>query len=1191
MKGILKGVATAGVVLGAASTADAGVVYAAEEQQNTGEENFTEEQVSSEEQVSVNNETLVAVDDAVEAVGNVTDKSLASDIKAVNASLNNIQNAVEELDAADSAASAAVDSLYNDVKAAETALDNRDVAAAEQAIKAAESSAINADNAKKEASDKLESVKADAQAEADKAVEAINDAYNKASNKADAAKNEADKAADKASEADSKYETAKKNSEDALDNLNEATDAANKANKEAFEKSKEATNAGIEKAKADTEAYIAGIEKINADKAAKIADTNNTNAQNELIKVTEANKAALEIIKLQEEVQAGNANDWNKCDELFASIIKGYYVPEVLKLSDGAVAYPNGFTKFTDDSKNYYKLTIENEDGSKEDLYLNYKLDETGKRLVIFEKTETEVVVKEGVAEKYVSVDGSNVELSVDEFKTGLGNGDVIEVDNTYYYKNTDGIVTVDKALSDNQSVSAEEETKELVDGKWVVTNKGTVTTTTSEDLTLNGRADYDSEDDAKAAAQSTISATNNDDVEISNVDIKITTDTTTTTETTYDASADVSFVTKLTTVIDIAGVQVEHDDNWKKANNEVTDWKDSIVSKLEDAGFKVLSGTVSDVKNEKIVDNKGSIFDWFPNDTYEYKSGKITIEYVAVDSKTVNYSTWDNITDIFSKDKKQKAIIEETYKKDGTEILDFTGWNWNLTTADVKVVGRDTVTGTATGADTKATAESEAKSAAIEAANAKASSKATSSASKVSTIVKGVVKNASVSTTGTAVYSTKVSSLATENIKASDVETKEIKTENTITKYGYEASFTKTSQSVEEDVVLKVTEYSVVELEHQDEIPAETKIEYTNDKYDAGEYVLVEETDEGLNNFLNNAKKSVNNAKAKAEATETKKTEADNRAAAAAAKKDAADKKASELADKKKAADQAAREAAGKAAIANANATKAAQEKTSADIAYVAAKINKAVADRNASETAAASAKANSDLEAIKNAKEKVEAVAESIKNLGLSDNDTTDVPERISAAQSKVDAAKKPQGGNGSNNNGGNGSGNNGGNGSGNNGGNNQPTVPAVNPVGPGTVQILPGQVPLAPAPANHNANAANNNANVNKADAEENATKKTPAKKNGLGDLVNKGNKKQDAGVVNIADEEVPLGVLEDENVVELEDNMTPLAPSVDAKKSVWWWWILIVAAVTGTAGKTAYDKKHKKGLFKEKNKDNK
>ena len=76
----------------------------------------------------------------------------------------------------------------------------------------------------------------------------------------------------------------------------------------------------------------------------------------------------------------------------------------------------------------------------------------------------------------------------------------------------------------------------------------------------------------------------------------------------------------------------------------------------------------------------------------------------------------------------------------------------------------------------------------------------------------------------------------------------------------------------------------------------------------------------------------------------------------------------------------------------------------------------------------------------------------------------------------------------------------------------------------------------------------------------------------------------------GITEIEDEEVPLAVIDEtedmDDVVEIEDEEAPLAngKSRNRGKRVWWWWILvIIAAITG---KTAYDKKNKKGIFAEK-----
>ena len=75
-------------------------------------------------------------------------------------------------------------------------------------------------------------------------------------------------------------------------------------------------------------------------------------------------------------------------------------------------------------------------------------------------------------------------------------------------------------------------------------------------------------------------------------------------------------------------------------------------------------------------------------------------------------------------------------------------------------------------------------------------------------------------------------------------------------------------------------------------------------------------------------------------------------------------------------------------------------------------------------------------------------------------------------------------------------------------------------------------------------------------------------------------------QDAGSVNIGNGEVPLGLKtdgEEIHKVTLAENQAPKTSAVDVKapKGLWAWILALIAAITG---KTAYDKKNEKGIFK-------
>lgn len=76
-----------------------------------------------------------------------------------------------------------------------------------------------------------------------------------------------------------------------------------------------------------------------------------------------------------------------------------------------------------------------------------------------------------------------------------------------------------------------------------------------------------------------------------------------------------------------------------------------------------------------------------------------------------------------------------------------------------------------------------------------------------------------------------------------------------------------------------------------------------------------------------------------------------------------------------------------------------------------------------------------------------------------------------------------------------------------------------------------------------------------------------------------------------IAELPDEEVPLAVVEDEEdteLVEAEDEEVPLAnmeQTQEASKNGLWWSIIPILGAAAT-GKTAYDKKNKKGIFAEK-----
>ena len=83
---------------------------------------------------------------------------------------------------------------------------------------------------------------------------------------------------------------------------------------------------------------------------------------------------------------------------------------------------------------------------------------------------------------------------------------------------------------------------------------------------------------------------------------------------------------------------------------------------------------------------------------------------------------------------------------------------------------------------------------------------------------------------------------------------------------------------------------------------------------------------------------------------------------------------------------------------------------------------------------------------------------------------------------------------------------------------------------------------------------------------------------------------GNVQKDADVVIIEDEEEPIAVIEDEEnaataTTPIEHQALAQAESIEnPSRNLWWWLVALLAAITG---KTGYDKKNNKGIFKPKN----
>ena len=245
--------------------------------------------------------------------------------------------------------------------------------------------------------------------EASDAAEKTDAALDKADKKADEANKIADDAKKEQQEAQDAFDEAKAGIDSATD-IEDAKNAYNQAAgivgdaQKAYETAKAAYgskaaeyNTALDELKAAQEAYDTAVAAASTEAAAAAANLAAVQQKAEELQkaaeeakaaipeLTDAQKAALEIIALEKERAEDTSTNWRKEDELFKVILKNYYIPELAK----GELVDCKWTWNQNDNKNYCEVTYKDvEGGASHTVYLNYKLNDTRDDLVIFRKAE-----------------------------------------------------------------------------------------------------------------------------------------------------------------------------------------------------------------------------------------------------------------------------------------------------------------------------------------------------------------------------------------------------------------------------------------------------------------------------------------------------------------------------------------------------------------------------------------------------------------------------------------------------------------------------------------------------------------------------------------------------------------------------------------------------------------------------------
>lgn len=581
-----------------------------------------------------------------------------------------------------------VDKTMDRIKDASDAAADTD-AALDKADKKADEANTIADDAKKE--------QQEAQDAFDKAQAGIDSATD-----IEEAKNAYNQAAGIVGDAQKAYETAKAAYDSKVAEYNTALDEL-KAAQAAYDTTV---------AEASTEAAAAAANLAAVQEKAKALQEAAEEAKTAIPELTDAQKAALEIIALEKERAGDTSTNWRKEDELFKVILKNYYIPELAK----GELVDCKWTWNRNDNKNYCEVTYKDVAGDTQTVYLNYKLNDTRDDLVIFEKAE------EVVSYDVKGTDGSLAfNINAENFPADKLQND----QDTAVYENNGVVYTIvniggqfyvvdsaskDVEVNDNYNseqyeTSGEKKTTYSVDenGKLVKTVKQNVSEITYTETKLSSDKTYDNVEAAEKDLADKKAALKDGDKDVE-----------TSMSATATADVTVSQKTTFTTTIDLSKIVVEmkkinnDNDKYEKKNAEIAAKEllakftnKEALENLLGGDYKIESINTDNAKVnavDKYKNTSGRWVDWGA-DSAAYKnvfSGTIVITYSqtvtakanAVESKTNAVNAADNTNLEALKDQAYDAAKADAEKLLGDAVSQNKKIKDNLKTGDLHING-----------------------------------------------------------------------------------------------------------------------------------------------------------------------------------------------------------------------------------------------------------------------------------------------------------------------------------------------------------------------------------------------------------------------------------------------------------------------------------------------------------------------
>lgn len=639
-------------------------------------------------------ETSKTTEAAKDAVNAAVDTTIADDSGADQTTkdaagvLDAIANGTFEGGTDVNVAEEIVDKTMDRIKDASDAAADTD-AALDKADKKADEANTIADDAKKE--------QQEAQDAFDKAQAGIDSATD-----IEEAKNAYNQAAGIVGDAQKAYETAKAAYDSKVAEYNTALDEL-KAAQAAYDTAV---------AEASTEAAAAAANLAAVQEKAKALQEAAEEAKTAIPELTDAQKAALEIIALEKERAGDTSTNWRKEDELFKVILKNYYIPELAK----GELVDCKWTWNRNDNKNYCEVTYKDVAGDTQTVYLNYKLNDTRDDLVIFEKAE------EVVSYDVKGTDGSLAfNINAENFPADKLQND----QDTAVYENNGVVYTIvniggqfyvvdsaskDVEVNDNYNseqyeTSGEKKTTYSVDenGKLVKTVKQNVSEITYTETKLSSDKTYDNVEAAEKDLADKKAALKDGDKDVE-----------TSMSATATADVTVSQKTTFTTTIDLSKIVVEmkkinnDNDKYEKKNAEIAAKElfakftnKEALENLLGGDYKIESINTDNAKVnavDKYKNTSGRWVDWGA-DSAAYKnvfSGTIVITYSqtvtakanAVESKTNAVNAADNTNLEALKDQAYDAAKADAEKLLGDAVSQNKKIKDNLKTGDLHING-----------------------------------------------------------------------------------------------------------------------------------------------------------------------------------------------------------------------------------------------------------------------------------------------------------------------------------------------------------------------------------------------------------------------------------------------------------------------------------------------------------------------